>query len=356
MHTRSNFVRSKSSRDLSKRDRSEFTEKRLSRSQSSRALMSTGRRRIPQVRRVPVQNRRHRGKRRNQNKKDRRQSVGITSDPEGIIAMATLFMGHSLTQAHRVGSTLVSNAVPITTKVPSSSSSLPDSIQVIAPPPTALHKIVPLVFTSRGNRSHHSSCLSRGVLPLPARLVVRTRYQRSFNMSNPGIVFANKRLNPCFCYDVDPNFGTTAMPFFSEVMTLYRFYRCLKASITVQFVNNEAFPVTVWVCPVNFDPTENSASYQNYLSNPNCHVSELGAVGSPNLRSVHKTASTDSFAGARWVGDIDAYSATGSSAPANSWYFAFGVSTSGIGQVSGVTGSVVLSVTFVAFEEASPST
>lgn len=344
MHSRSKFSRSKSSKDLSaRRDSSLPRTKQAQRGSFSQALVANrGSRRI--------QGKRKGRRRRNQVGNDR----APCDTPEGLIAMATLFMGHPLSQAHRTDTTLESNTVPVTRSLPRVDTSQ-SSVEVVPPPPPSLQKIVPVTFLGRRSHSHRSSCLSRGILPLPPRLVVKTRYQRSFNMSNPGIVYANKRLNPCYCYDIDPNFGSTAMPFFTEVMTLYRFYRTLKASITVDFVNNEAFPVTAWVCPINFDPTENSGSFQNYISNPNCHVHELAAAGSPNRGRIHKTASTDAFAGARWVGDIDAYSATGTTAPSNSWYFAFGFSTSGVGQVSGVTGSVVLTVTFVAFEEGTPS-
>jgi hypothetical protein len=288
----------------------------------------------------PATNRRHR---------KRRDSYSYT--PESLINLATLMLGHPLEQAHRGDDdTVVSNSIVVL--APKRTATEP--ARVISPVSVDKQKCLSIAFLVRHNHRSMSASLSRGMLPLPPRLTVHTRYQLSEIMALPLSQYANVRFNPCFCYDVNPVLGSTAMPFFTEVMTLYRFYRTLKSSIHVQFVNLDTAPATAYVCPVNFDPTANSGSYQNYLSNPNSKMVELSAGLAQCRGFLRHTASTDSFAGSRWNGDIDAYSATSSTAPSNSWYWMVGI-LEPTNIVSGVHMSVCIDITFVAFEEASPS-
>jgi len=252
--------------------------------------------------------------------------------------MAEARLGHSVLQAVRVDD---ENALSYSPKL------------VSKDVPTSIRQAIPLTY----HKFTHSSVarsLACGMLPLPPRLTVRTRYQISEIMQNAGSNHASFRWNPVYCYDVDPTLGSTAMPFFTEIMTLYRFYRTLKAKITVDFTNLETFPVTAYVCPVNFDPGVNPGAYQNYLSNPNSKSIQLGPVSANPKGVIHRSATTDGFAGARWAGVIDAYCSTSTSAPTNSWYFLAGIYAPSA-SVSGCYISATIDITFVAFEEASPS-
>jgi len=220
-------------------------------------------------------------------------------------------------------------------------------------------KRVQLMFVSSGKgrsgRGSHAMALMRGMLPLPPRVLVRTRFNVEKNIVNVGVPFCNIRFNPCYCYDVDPTLGSTSMPFFSEILTIYRYYRTIKSTIRVNFVNGETFPVTCYVVPVNFDPTANSTSYQNYLSNPTSKKTLLAPTGDQNRGHISHHATTAAFAGSRWLGDEDFYSSAGSTAPQNSWYWMVGILGS-VNLVSGVYVSIDIDISFVAFEEASPST
>jgi len=224
-------------------------------------------------------------------------------------------------------------------------------------------KFIPLVFVKKqkgkGNKgeSHTHSTLIRGGLPLPERLTVRTRFQTSFSMNNAGVNYANRRYSPVFCYDVDPTLGSTSMPFFTEIMTLYRYYRTMNSKIRVQFINLEAAAIhTAYICPVNFDPTANTSSYQSYLSNPNSRSVILGNATGESRGTLTHSASTNMFAGSRFTGTEDAYSgnATGT-APINQWYWIVG-SYCPQGFTAGVAVDITIDITFVAYEEGTPST
>jgi len=257
---------------------------------------------------------------------------------QGIINLATLMLSHSLTYA-KVSRT--TSGVVLTSQ----------------------HgKSINLVFTKQGkkkkgkrrdNGSH--AALMRGALPLPARLYVRTRFNTTIQLNNTGIAYASRRYVPTYCYDVDPTVGSTAMPFFTEVMTLYRYYRTIKSKITCHFGNADGTNTTIYICPVNFDPTANTANYQNYLSNPNSKSAILGLSTGSDTKTLTHSATTDGFAGSKWLGDQDFFSGTGTTSPANNWYWQVGLYNP-VNLTNGVVINITIDITFCAFEESSPST
>jgi len=214
---------------------------------------------------------------------------------------------------------------------------------------------IPIDVCTTVSQRNHS--LMSGRLPIPPRLTVKTRFQNTQKQLFAGSIFMNQRWIPTFCYDIDPNIGSTAMPFFSEIMTLYRFYRTLKSKISVHFGSLEGgFNVNAWICPCNFDPTTNVASYQKFLSNPLCKTAILGSALGESTKTITHHATTDGFAGSRWNGMSDAYTALGSGgAPSNNWWWAVGLVTdNAAGFANGVSTYITIDVTFVAFEEGTP--
>jgi len=251
---------------------------------------------------------------------------------ENVLALAQTLLGHSPSVARRVE---VGDTTTLAAK---------DG------------RKVPVVVVTT-NKGRHDS-LVRGMLPIPPRLRIKTRFQKTINLNNAGLMSANVRFEPTFCFDVDPVLGSTAMPFFAEVMGLYRFYRTIRSKITVQYCNLEGgFSILGCVCPVNFDPTANTLLYQNYLSNPNSKSKLIGIATGEDTGTIHHHATTAGFAGSRWLGDADYYSALGTgTAPQNNWYWYVGISTSNAaGFGNGAQIAITMEVEFVAFEETSPS-
>lgn len=176
-------------------------------------------------------------------------------------------------------------------------------------------------------------------------------------LNNVGTIAANLRYVPTFAYDVDPTLASTAMPGFTELGSLYRFYRVQKATINVKYSNLEAFPVECYTCPVNADPGANysSTQAQTYLSQKTSKSCELGPLTGNGIGRITDTQLTSRFGGSANVNNADFYTgATGGGAPNNNWYWTVGiVATSNF--VSGVTLRVVIDVDLEFFEVQSPS-
>jgi len=177
-------------------------------------------------------------------------------------------------------------------------------------------------------------------------------------MNNAGSAFANIRFTPTYCYDVDPALGSVAVPGFTEYGTLYRFYRLVSARIVVNFGNNEAFPLTAYVCPINFDPGANAAlAVATSVRGQNvCRAAMLGSLTGIGTKIIRASTTTQTFGGVLWTGQIDTYCApvSGASAPANNWYYMVGVTSPQV-LVNGVTLDVVLHLTIEFFELNTPT-
>lgn len=221
------------------------------------------------------------------------------------------------------------------------------------------HRIAQLKRTKKFNKATKNSTgtnLHVGRLPLPPRCNIWTRFAKQIDISNAAVPYANIRFQPTFAYDVDPVVGSTAMPFFSEMAGLYRFYRCIESRITVNLANADSAPVTCVVCPVNFDPGVNTASFQNYFSNPLSHHDILASTSGNSKGRLTASARTDSFAGAKWTGAIDGYCgpAAGTTAPNNNWYwFVGGHNLNNF--TNGFFADVIIDIHLCFFEETSPS-
>lgn len=192
-------------------------------------------------------------------------------------------------------------------------------------------------------------------MPIPSRMRAHLRLYARQPLKNVGANASNVRFIPTYCYDIDPTLGSTAMPFFQELGTLYRLYRLISSTVKVSFENLESFPGAICICPVNFDPGSNTASFANYFSSK---VSKVGAVGSVTGASVkqlkaHRT--TDLFAGAKWNRMPDNYTGSVSGgSPSNNWYWFIGCSTSSA-QVNGMIADVWVDCEVEFWEITSPS-
>jgi len=160
---------------------------------------------------------------------------------------------------------------------------------------------------------------------VPPRTRVWLGFSKTVLVTNVGLNTANIRLVPTNAYDVDPTIGSTAVPGFTEWGGLYRFYRVVASRIKVSFMNNEAFPGTCGVIPVNYDPTANhvSATTVQFLSQANSHDRPVGSITGMSTCVINHGATTATFGGASNLGVLDPYTAptSGSSAPTNNWYW-----------------------------------
>jgi len=152
-----------------------------------------------------------------------------------------------------------------------------------------------------------------------------------------GFAFTNVRFTPTFAYDVDPTVGSTAMPGFTELSAMYRYYRVNAAKIKAKFSNLEAFPVEVYLCPVNVDPTANYtlAQAQVYLSQRLSKSTVLGPLTGNGIGTLTDSQTTAAFGGASNLEVTDNYSAlTSGVSPLNNWFWTVGL----VGHANAVSG------------------
>ncbi len=101
-----------------------------------------------------------------------------------------------------------------------------------------------------------------------SRTLYRLNAQTTINVTNAAALYGNQRFVPTNVFQWDP-LGATSTPFFSVLQATYRFYRVLSFTAVARITNREAFSVMAWLCPLNYDPGANTATFQPILSNPN---------------------------------------------------------------------------------------
>jgi hypothetical protein len=87
------------------------------------------------------------------------------------------------------------------------------------------------------------------------RMRVQLSYPLMATLTNVSNSFVARRFTANGLYDIDPTFGTTAMPGFAEYSALYGFYVVLRYRYKIRISNAEAFPVVVYVTNSCVDPT-----------------------------------------------------------------------------------------------------
>jgi len=189
---------------------------------------------------------------------------------------------------------------------------------------------------------------------MPPRFQTTLRFSKEVVISNVASGWANARFAWTSCYDVDPIVGSTAMPGFAELAAIYRYYRAIRSSIRVDYGNLDALSGTVIVCPVNFDPTANTTSYQNYLSSRSAHHRPIGSLQGNGAVSVSHRTSIKDFGGT-FVPALDSYSAVVTAVPVNNIYWLVGAYMNNV-MTNGVTINVYIDITLVFFELSSPAT
>jgi len=199
--------------------------------------------------------------------------------------------------------------------------------------------------------------VNKNINPFPSRYRTKLTFQKNTQIFN-NVAYANVRFIPTYVYDVDPTLGSTALPFFTELAGIYRFYRLIHSRITVSASNLDAGVLgTVYVCPVNADPTQNTANFQNYLSNPRCKSKTIGfANGNGSMQKISSFLGIDEFSGVVWTGQIDAYSAnTSGTAPPNNAYWNIGY-LANTTIVNGIFADIKLILEIEFFELTTPGT
>jgi len=190
----------------------------------------------------------------------------------------------------------------------------------------------------------------------PRRIRMKLRYATQGVLNHAGTVYANSRYSPIYVYDVDPLLASTAVPGLAEWGSIYRFYRTRSSEVAVTFVNKESFPVTCYICPINYDPGANSLNYLDYFSNTLSKVRAIGGNGGNNVCDLSSSETTADFGGVPDTQQLDGYCgrADGSTVPTNQWFWIVGFETDGSAMLNGVNISVRVDMEVEFFELQTP--
>jgi hypothetical protein len=198
----------------------------------------------------------------------------------------------------------------------------------------------------------------RSVAPL---FETTLRFEKHVSFSQNTIASTSVRYKPTFAYDIDPNLGSTAMPFFTEYTAMYGGYRVLWYSADITFANQEAFDVTAYALTVAADPGANVsvAVAQSFLSNLKAKKCQLGRATTPNRGRIRVSDSVARYSGQAWPKIFDPYSGAGTTTPQDILYFHVGaVPTNGTSTFTTSTGvaiSISINVRIAFFTMTNPS-
>jgi len=223
----------------------------------------------------------------------------------------------------------------------------------------------PLTFVKRkkNGRNKSEKTMITGTLPLPPRVLVKTRYFTSAVLNNATFSFCNARFDPTYVFAVDPAIvGASMMPYVAGYSNLYSLYRTRRSSISVSFTNNELTSPTY--CYIGFSPVDpgvNTVNWWNYLAHVGTKHGVAGPYtsGSPNVVTLSHSLTTEGIAGSKWGGLPDDFSsdlAGISGPPTLAWYFVVGCyNLTNFTAGKGVTIHVTMDVEFDVFDEHMPA-
>jgi hypothetical protein len=192
--------------------------------------------------------------------------------------------------------------------------------------------------------------INRSLNFMPSRFRTRLAYEKFVIINNATFSFANVRFIPTGAYDIDPVVGSSAMPGFSELGSMYRFYRTTGFHVTASYSNLDTNAAICYLCPQNVDPGANESTSQSLLSNRRSIQKMIGpSTGNGVAQNLACSVSIEEYGGVKWTGQLDGYSAAVSSNPTNNIYIVPGVLTTNA-MVNGVACSIKITIEIEFFE------
>jgi len=201
-----------------------------------------------------------------------------------------------------------------------------------------------------------SRLINRSLNFMPSVFTTTLRFNKSNTLNNVGSATGSIRFTPTYAYDVDPSLGSTAMPGYLELSTLYRNYRMRSCRWRLTAANADVHPVIVYVCPVNFDTGANYAGYQALLSNNRSKKVMLSLAGGLDRADLQGSFNLTDFGGSVALTIPDSYSGTSTGTdPGNNIYLNVGIFSYGV-LANGVPYSLDIEIELDFFELATPAT
>lgn len=159
--------------------------------------------------------------------------------------------------------------------------------------------------------------------------------------SNAGNQYIYWRMKMGDIFDPNPLIATGSISGFSELAALYRRYLVTSLTVTLDVVNNEAFPVVVAIAPSDIDLATvitSGALALNLAEYPLAKKVLLSAAGGQNRGRLTMTINLGRFVGqpTAYRGSLD-YSALTNTSPATNTYFNVAAASASNFTAAGIT-------------------
>jgi hypothetical protein len=136
-----------------------------------------------------------------------------------------------------------------------------------------------------------------------------------------------KRWNPNSAYTPETGGGSGSTPGYADWAALYGYYRVVAYNYKITIMNNEAFPVIVYVVNSNNDPTTSNNS--TLASNPLSQTFALSAKGGQDRCEFTKHLRISEVVGSDAVEFDDIYASLINTSPADITWMGIGVQSIG---------------------------
>jgi hypothetical protein len=185
------------------------------------------------------------------------------------------------------------------------------------------------------------------VMPLPTTMTVTLNYDdRVIVRTNAGTQTVGWRYRMNSAFDPDVNLGTGAVPGFLEYASLFIAYRVIHFRWQISLANDELFPMTTYVVPLNEDPGANPSNGLTLAANAKGVIRPLSAIGGPPAR-FFGSVNLANFFGLRGYDFDDDFNAPTNSNPSVPLLLLVGAQTPSVLTASGIVATIRLTYTTV---------
>jgi len=172
---------------------------------------------------------------------------------------------------------------------------------------------------------------------LPNNIRVKMRFIQQTLINNAGAAFASLTYIANGLYDVDPRLASTAIPGFTELMTLYQNYRVDSTKIRAVLLNNETFAITISDAFTGIVvPAINSYRPNVYGNKFSRQTAISGKGGIDRVELLNQVNMSALFGSTAYWGDVTQFLGTPATNPSTPLGWAVGID-SAVALVNGVT-------------------
>jgi hypothetical protein len=155
------------------------------------------------------------------------------------------------------------------------------------------------------------------------RVVVTLRWPVASVLTSSGNSVVARRWTPNALYDIDPTFGSTSLPGYSEWVAFYNWNLVPSYSYNITLVNNEAFPVVIYIVNGTVDPGTTGTNFYEYSTAKYGKQKILSAKGGNDRCTIKGRVSVSKLVGLNIFQD-NSFRGSSTSNPTTLVYFGIG--------------------------------